>query len=362
MSVSRAAEIIALEEALDERLQDHAAVWRSSDSWLEVARQWSAVVWDSAESLGPASLAPDTVERGLALAARPVFVCGAHRSGTSLMRNLLDGHPALAVLPSEGSLSTGPGRQRFGLAASGQAAELGREWLQRLVNPTSQPPFWLLGRTTPKASAYVDFARAFAAWWSILHTRTDRTDQLWPLGAVALAYAARRGGDIAPGISRWVEKTPTSEQFLARLWAEFPAAKVIHVIRQPEAALASRKAVMTMIGRWRPGREVAAIYRDLARSYRLALAYSHSAPADRYLLVRYEDMVALPEEVSRSVAAFLGIAPLETLREPTVAAMPVRANTSFANGRNPGEHALTRVERAMLAATSGRAAARLGYR
>jgi hypothetical protein len=46
MSVSRAAEIIALEEALDERLQDHAAVWRSSDSWLEVARQWSAVVWD----------------------------------------------------------------------------------------------------------------------------------------------------------------------------------------------------------------------------------------------------------------------------------------------------------------------------
>ncbi|MFQ5335223.1 MAG: sulfotransferase, partial [Flavobacteriales bacterium] len=31
----------------------------------------------------------------------PVFICGAHKSGTSLMRSLLDSHPELFVIPFE---------------------------------------------------------------------------------------------------------------------------------------------------------------------------------------------------------------------------------------------------------------------
>src|SRR5262245_11380068 len=34
---------------------------------------------------------------------RPVFICGHHRSGTTLLQNLLDGHPQLLSLPSEGT-------------------------------------------------------------------------------------------------------------------------------------------------------------------------------------------------------------------------------------------------------------------
>ena len=33
--------------------------------------------------------------------SRPVFLLGAHKSGTSLLRSLLDGHPELFVLPFE---------------------------------------------------------------------------------------------------------------------------------------------------------------------------------------------------------------------------------------------------------------------
>lgn len=333
--------IVELEVALA-RLLDG----RPDPSWLEVGRQWSAAVWARADALGPASLAPEAIARGLALAARPVFVCGAHRSGTSLVRNLLDGHPALAVLPSEGTFYTHLEARLAGRSPRDQAAEMGQEWLRRFANPSNQPPFWLLGRSSAEGSAYVELARRLGAWWAVPDER-----RLWPLVAVVLAWAGRR--DLA-GVERWVEKTPTNERHLARLWAEFPEARVIHVVRRPEDALASHKALMG--ARWRPGREIAAVYRGLARSLRIA---AERAPSDRYLLVRYEDLVGQREKMGRRLAEFLNIAPLPSLREPTVAGMAVRANSSFAGDRE--RPALTRLERAILKATSGAAAARLGY-
>lgn len=35
---------------------------------------------------------------------RPIFICGHPKSGTSLLRNLLDNHPQLAVYPEESLL------------------------------------------------------------------------------------------------------------------------------------------------------------------------------------------------------------------------------------------------------------------
>ena len=337
------AAIVELEAALAPLLDTGG---RPDPAWLDIGRQWSAAVWAQADALGPTPLSPEEIERGLALAARPVFVCGAHRSGTSLVRNRLDGHPALAVLPSEGTFYTNLEARLAGRSPREQAAEMGQEWLRRFVNPSSQPPFWLLGRSSAEGSPYVEFARRLGAWWSVPDGR-----RLWPLVAVALAWAGR--GDLA-GVERWVEKTPTNEHHLARLWGEFPQAKVIHVIRRPEDALASHKALMG--GRWRPGRAVAAIYRDLGRSLRIAVAQT---PSDRYLLLRYEDLVGQAEETSRRLAEFLDIAPLLSLEQPTVAGRPVQANTSFAGDRE--RPALTRLERTILAAACGSAAVRLGY-
>ena len=338
--------VVELEAALA-RLLEPDAGGRPDPAWLDRARQWSAAVWEQAEALGPAPLDPEAIERGLALAASPVFVCGAHRSGTSLVRNLLDGHPALAVLPSEGTFITNLEARLAGLLPRERAAEMGREWLRRLANPSNQPPFWLLGRSGAGASPYVDFARRLAAWWPV-----EGAPQ-WPLVAVALAWAGRSG---PAGLAYWVEKTPTNERHLARLWAEFPKARVIHVVRRPEDALASHKALLGT--RWRLGREVAGVYRNLARSLRIAAG---QPPSDRYLVVRYEELVAQPAEGARRLAEFLAIAPLASLQQPTVAGMPVRANSSFAGDRARAPQGLTRSERALLEIMTGSTAGRLGY-
>ena len=348
--------VVELEEALAADLRARPEVGGSDLEWLDTARKWSAAVWNTAQQQGEAPFTAAAIERGLALAQRPVFICGAHRSGTTLVRDLLDGHPALAVLPAEGTFYTNFEKRLAGLSGKEQAGEMGQVWLRRLANPNNQAPFWLLGRSTEQGSPYIDFARELQAWWAVLQSRANGERSLWPLTAVALAWAAmRRNG----GIPRmWVEKTPTNERFLARLWREYPAAKVIHVVRDPEAALASHKA---LLGGFSPtSRSTAAIFRNLARSYRVAAEQGMQASPERYLLIRYEDLVADTQQVAQRMAKFLGIEPLATLLEPTVAGMPATRNTSFPTGKPAG--VLTSIDRACLKLVVGRNATKLGYR
>ena len=347
--------IVELEEALAADLRRRPEVDGAILDWLDGGRQWSAAVWNTAERQGAAALTASAVERGLALAQRPVFVCGAHRSGTTLVRDLLDGHTALAVLPAEGTFYTSLEKRLAALPGQEQAAEMGQVWLRRLANPNNQEPFWLLGRSTGEGSPYVDFAREMLAWWAVLQSRANGERSLWPLTAVALAYAATRRNGGTPQM--WVEKTPTNERFLARLWREYPAAKVIHVVRDPQAALASHKALLG--GFSPPSRGTAAIFRNLARSYRIAAEQSRLASPKRYLLIRYEDLVADTGQAARRIAAFLGIEPLPSLMQPSVAGMPATRNTSFPTGISEG--ILTPIDRACLKLVLGRNAARLGY-
>lgn len=334
-------EICELEAVLARRLPELRLEGVPSAGLKAAARRWSEAVWAAAATAGPGVLSAGDRERGLAVGGRPVFVCGVHRSGTTLVRDLLDGHPALAVLPSEGSFRVDAGLRLVGC-----------EWLRRLANPINQAPYWLLGRSTPEGSPYVRFARSLAAWWDVVHA---------PLVAVGLAYASSFGLD---GVERWVEKTPGNERHLDRLFAEFPAAKVVHVVRHPVAVAASRKRIEEIAaGPFRARR----VLRELARSYEIA-----ASPRQGHYVLRYEDLIADVEGSTRRLAAFLGIAPLPVLLRPTAAGQPTLSNSSFARDGERGRvrataadlHAacLTDAEHRLVAARVGASASALGYR
>ena len=317
-------DVLRLERALDDRLPRPRLIGRAPATLLSAAERWSAAVWSAAERLGPAPPAAGAIERGLRLAARPVFVCGVHRSGTTLVRDLLDGHPALAVLPSEGSFFTTARPHLDRLPPDERPAFMGREWVRRLANPINQPPYWLLGRSTADDAPYVRFARALLGWWPVVRDRLGDNLPIWPLAAVTLAYLVWRDSDVPPAVVRWVEKTPTNEQHLEHLTADCPFAKVIHVVRDPLDVFASRKVLEERSsGSLRhPGR----ILNDLAMSYRLAAA---RATPDRYLVVRYEDLADERGPTLDRVAAFLEIERLPILDRPTVAGLATVPNTSF---------------------------------
>jgi hypothetical protein len=284
------------------------------------ACEWSAAIWAEANKLGPLPLTGQQMDEGLTLARHPVYICGVHRSGTTLLQNLLDGHPNLVVLPSEGTfyteleskLNTLPGREQISFLAS--------EWIRRLANPVNQSPYWLLGRSTASHSPYVGFARYLITWWEAFDHKKNR---LAPHLAVVLAYATCTGKLHA---KHWVDKTPNNERFLNRIWKETPEAKVIHMIREPVAALNSRKTM-------EPSLIVHRGLLDMKMSFRIAVKQPQLNNAS-YMLLRYENLCDEPEAILEKLGLFINIPITASLNQPTVAGIPVKANSIFAN-RSP---------------------------
>lgn len=362
------ARIKELEQHLDTHLVRPTVTADAAQPLRLAAAHWSEAVWAEAEVRGPIELNAVEIAQGLEIARRPLLVCGAHRSGTTLVRDLLDGHPSLVVLPSEGTFFTSSERHLRRLPAESWLAHMGNEWLRRLANPIHQQPYWLLGRSSQESSAYVEFARALMAWWPLVRDRANVASS-WPLVAVALAYAQCTGRFSAGSVlERWAEKTPTNEQFLGRLRAEFPEAKIIHVVRHPFAVYASHKEYARTAGQ--RFRNAAQILRDINSSYRIAAEQSREGAPD-YLLIRYEELIeSMPATVAR-LASFAGIESIGSLMQPTAAGLPTMNNSSFAIKDALGRvhstahqkwiDTLTRSDCERVTAAVGEAAASLGY-
>lgn len=354
------AEIVELEEVFNDLLPGRRLERQPSNELLAIASRWSEAVWAAGESLGAIAVSSQQREAASQLSQRPVFICGVHRSGTTLVRDLLDGHPALTVLPSEGSYLTSLEPRIRQMSHKKYQSFLGQEWLRRLANPINQPPYWLLGRSTAVSSPYVHFVRNFITWQAVTDKRLYRQAAFNPLIAVVLSYAAA-GGEITA--TQWVDKTPTNERFLKKIWSQLPEARIIQVIRDPVAVMVSRK-------RMEPALNLRAFLRDITGSFRVA--YEQSRIADsRYLLLRYEELCAEPESIIKRLSGFLGIDMEPSLLQPTVARTFSAANSSFtrnapegrilsANEHTPAE-LISMADKELLSAHLGGLASQLGY-
>jgi hypothetical protein len=208
-----------------------------------------------------------------------------------------------------------------------------------------------------------------ATWWTAIeHARaTEMTS--WPLVAIALAYASHpRESAIDAGVAGWVEKTPTNERFLSDIRRDCPEARVVHIVRDPVAVMASRKV---MEERATGGfRVFGNALGDLAESYRIAEAEAGRNDTRRYLLIRFESLVEDPEPAIATLANFLEVEDLPILHRPTSAGMSATSNSSFSALENgPIDRTRARVEvgilspeeRLRIAVAVGDAAAALGY-
>lgn len=322
-TIPLSAEIVQLEQQLNTMLPNKRLEAKPPATLLAAAAAWSAAVWQAAEKAGPMPLTTGQIQQGETLARNPVFICGVHRSGTTLVRNLLDGHPQLCVLPSEGTFYTNQEVKLQQLPSSKRASYLGMEWLRRLANPINQAPYWLLGRSTETASPYVNFARYVLAWWQVL---PQKPGTQWPHMAIVLAYAACTN-NLSAGM--WVDKTPTNERFLQRIWQEMPNARIIHVVREPLATLSSRKVM-------EPSITLRAALRSLKTSYTIAAGQAELSN-ERFYLLKYEELCQGPEAVINRLSTFLNIHHSEVLKNATVGGVAAKANSSFNAYTSAGE-------------------------
>ena len=294
---------------------------------------------------------------------RPVFLCGHHRTGTTLLQALLDGHPELVVLPSEGTYlssfryvaHTNPGPRELDAFAA--------EWVSRLVDPSHAPHF-KLGRSTANTQPYVSIVRRMLAWQAQLPQSMPGLARFSALLALLALVAAYR--DVAlPGSAprMWAEKTPLNERNVQKL-AVFGHARFIHVVRNPGDSFASLLRALHMAGGTGPARAVHAA--AIGNSLRLAATNAARWP-DRYLVVKYEDLTDSTAREMERVRAFLGIGEHPTLTQPTAVGIAVQANSSFDRGaagvvkrsRHGGE--LAPADSRLLAAFAGDPARAFGY-
>lgn len=193
-----------------------------------------------------------------------IVMGGAPRSGTTLLRRMLDRHPAIV---------SGPETKLFVPAA------FNLEWLARAYDI----PLDELRRMRAESTSQAAFIDAFAA-------RVLR----------------------ASGKTRWAEKTPMNIRSLDWILERFPQASVIHIIRD------GRDVVCSMRGhpdwRWQGGGwQKVLVPRPLEVHARRWVADTAMGMDRRahpaYVEIRYEDLVTDPERTLREVCRGVGADP-----------------------------------------------------
>jgi hypothetical protein len=201
----------------------------------------------------------------------PVVV-GAPRSGTTLLRYLLDSHPALAIPPETGFLAFAPSISDHGVAT--------RENLFRIV--TNCPP---------DAPAWSDFGIDKDDYWNEL-LRIEPFDLAEGFRAFYRLYAAKQRKP------RYGEKTPCYCEHIPLIESLLPEAHFLHIIRD------GRDAALSLRPLWfAPGKDIrtlALYWRGLVRTGR-----EGGARARSYMEVRYEDLVTDADRVVRSICDFI---------------------------------------------------------
>jgi len=204
----------------------------------------------------------------------PFFVVGAQRSGTTMLRLMLNSHSRIAV-PFESAFLC----QYSNLAQYGDLRN--KSNAETLLRALAEEPLTKKGKIIQEPKA-------------ILAEPIETYSDL--LTAIFQQYAHKRGK------VRWGVKTPEYVTEIDQIWRLFPHCKIIHLIRD--------------------GRDVALSYGRIswgsshtprvAADWRWKVMLGHKmgemirVPYLSYLEVHYEDLVRSPEATLSKVCAFVG--------------------------------------------------------
>ncbi len=249
---------------------------------------------------------------------QPVFVCGSMKSGTTLITQLLDGHPNLFVMPGDSHYI-----RHLNRWTHEQFDDIAQHWIQRLINPSGKAPFWFLGQENEHFEKFLQHLNFFLS-------QTTHDVFVCVVRALYLANPNR-----SKHVKHWVEKTPHNELHTTILTGKYPHAKFIHVIRNPLPNIASLKKVAMLLDR--KNFSVVGQAKLLKTLMQTATANQRQLGSNRYLVLRYEDLVSQPKETLLSMCQFLEIPFDDTLMTPTENGKLGIANSMYTESRVKGQ-------------------------
>jgi Sulfotransferase family len=194
------------------------------------------------------------------------FIVGAPRSGTTLLRFMMDSHPLLAIPPETGFLI--------------HSKPMSREELFHLVThfPADGP-------------AWQDFGLDAGEFWNALEG-IDPFDAAEGLRAFYRLYAAKHHKPY------YGDKTPVYCEYIPEIADVFADAHFIHIVRDGrDAALSLRRTWFS------PGSDMTTLAAHWRRQVIAARVAGRKSRA--YLEVRFEDLLVNPEAVLRDICEFV---------------------------------------------------------
>lgn len=214
-------------------------------------------------------------------AGRPLIVGGCPRSGTTLLRAILDNHPEIAIPPETNFVLPGwHERSRFGDLRRPEQRRAAAEWI---LAPGERGGRRIRGEV-PHDEAVERVAAA--------------APTLGSLFAACFALYAERTGKV-----RWGDKRPRYAMWIGTVFALFPDARFVNVVRDPRGAVASQ----IPMGWDEPDVALAGSLANWEASIERVDAFARGLRPDQLLDVRYEDLVRWPERELERICAFAGL-------------------------------------------------------
>ncbi|MEF2144719.1 MAG: sulfotransferase [Desulfovibrionaceae bacterium] len=247
----------------------------------------------------------------------PIFLCGHRKSGTTLLLSLMDGHDQLCVYPSDSSFFYA----YYPRYAEGEYSEEQRK--KRIIETVyaameSDAVKW-------KGECALDMKALEKRFYERMQGKECSPQIL--LSEAVFAYHDMYGQPREP--LAWVEKTTSTEVYASQVFSWFPNARMIQLLRDPRDNFASLKSGWS--ARYSKRNEDV---RDLMQShlerakmaFLMASANQELYGEERYLVLRFEDLVREPESVLQRIAAFAGVRYSDILLQPRFMGNPWKGN------------------------------------
>jgi hypothetical protein len=202
---------------------------------------------------------------------KPIFIGGLQRSGTSLMRAILGSHPTLAIYKSDLPLWTKYYKHYRDLDLNDP--DLRMQLLDEIIS--DRKSLKIIGLTFNAQEILASLQHEPDVTFGILFQHLLKQ------------YAKLIGRP------RWGLKTPHNEFWTDEIFAAYPDAKMIHLIRDPRdvaVSVESRgwdKPLEKTCLKWQKSAQLGKINQEKS--------------ANSYLVVRYEDLVLNPEYITQKV-------------------------------------------------------------
>jgi hypothetical protein len=204
----------------------------------------------------------------------PIFIVGCPRSGTTLLQQMLDAHPDVAIAPETHFMQYFWEKQE-------QYGDLNEDanYRRLLTDIIDLPEFTEMGLSAEDFSEEAwNNERNYGAIFRLLLEQFAKTKKVKILG----------------------EKTPNHVLYITQLKQFFPDARFIHIVRDPRAVVNSYRSVP-----WSAG----SIVGD-ARLWQYHVSAARRCPSQiksSIFTLYYEQLVLAPEEHLRSLCRFLDL-------------------------------------------------------